>query len=497
MSTAAGDPHGAAAEALREWAPENALFIGNEWVEPAEGGARDVTNPSTGKPVRQVADAGERDVGRAVAAADDALGAWGRLSPFDRSRLLRAVAEGIERNAETLALLESVDVGKPLEMARGEVASAIECFDYYSSLAVQIEGSTRYFEKGLGVVRREPVGTVGIITPFNFPLTLSAVKIAPALAAGCTVVHKPSEHTPLSALALARIVRDAGLPPGVYNLVTGGGDLAGAALVSHQDVAKIVFTGSTEVGVRVAAEAARTVKRVTMELGGKSANIVCADADPEQAAARAHAAYTFNAGQYCESGSRLIVESSIHDELLERLAVEAEATVVGDALETGSAMGPLIAPRALENVHAAVERGLEAGGRLVAGGGPEERGGGWFYRPTVVAEASPDSEIAQHEIFGPVVTAIPFRGLDEAIELANSTRFGLAAGIQTADLGQALRVAERLVAGTVWINDWGTGNVTFPVGGRRQSGLGREQGPEGLAEFLEYKTVLTTLRPSS
>jgi acyl-CoA reductase-like NAD-dependent aldehyde dehydrogenase len=497
MSAAAPDPREAAVRALREWAPENALFIGNEWIEPVEGGTREITNPSTGEAVRRVAEAGERDVERAVVAARRGLAAWGPRSPFDRSRLLRAVADAIDRNAEALALLESVDVGKPLDQSRAEVASAAECFDYFASLAVQIEGSTRWFAEGLGIVRREPVGVVGIITPFNFPLTLSAIKIAPALAAGCSLVHKPSEHTPLSALALARLMLEADLPAGAYNLVTGDGAGVGGPLVRHPDVAKLVFTGSTEVGVRVAAEAARTVKRVTMELGGKSANIVCADADLEEASARAHGAYTFNAGQYCESGSRLIVDAVRHDELLERLEAEADATAIGDALDPASAMGPLITARAVETVHSAVQSAVESGARVVAGGERAERDGGWFYKPTVIAGASHDSEIAQHEIFGPVVTAIPFESLDQAVELANSTRFGLAAGIQTADVARALRLADELVVGTVWINDWGTGNVSFPVGGRRQSGLGREQGPEGLAEFLEYKTVLTTLRPSS
>lgn len=494
MTAAPGDIHAAAEAALREWVPENVLLIAGEWTPPAEGGGRDVTNPSTGRVVGRVAESGERDVDRAVAAAEQGRVTWGGLSPFERSRVLRTIAAGIERSAEEFALLESLDVGKPLEMSRQEVAYAVECFDYYASLAVQIEGSTRYLEEGLGIVRREPVGSVGIITPFNFPLTLSAVKIATALAAGCTVVHKPSEHTPLSAFALARVMLEAELPAGAYNLVTGAGETTGGALVRHPDIAKIVFTGSTEVGVKVAADAARTVKRVTMELGGKSANIVCADADPEEAAGRAHHAYTFNAGQYCESGSRLLVHSALHDELLERLAAKAGETKVGDALDPGSAMGPLIDSRALDKVGAAVEQGVASGAELIAGGSRIEGRDGWFYRPTVVAGARPDSEVAQREIFGPVVAATPFETLDEAVALANGTRFGLAAGIQTADVARALRLAERLTAGTVWINDWGTGNVTFPVGGRRQSGLGREQGPEGLAEFLEYKTILTSLR---
>ncbi|HYP47189.1 MAG TPA: aldehyde dehydrogenase family protein, partial [Thermoleophilaceae bacterium] len=355
MSATAENARSAAEAALREWAPEDALFIANEWTPPLEGGSREIANPSTGRAVRSVAEAGEGDVDRAVAAAEQGLAAWGGRSPFERSRVLRAIAAGIERSADELALLESVDVGKPLEMSREEVAYAVECFDYYASLAVQIEGSTRYLEEGLGIVRREPVGSVGIITPFNFPLTLSAVKIATALAAGCTVVHKPSEHTPLSALALARVMLEAELPAGAYNLVTGDGETTGGALVRHPDLAKIVFTGSTAVGVKVAADAARTVKRVTMELGGKSANIVCADANPEETAARAHRAYTFNAGQYCESGSRVLVHSALHDELLERLSAQADATRIGDALDPGSEMGPLIESAALAKVDAAIE----------------------------------------------------------------------------------------------------------------------------------------------
>jgi acyl-CoA reductase-like NAD-dependent aldehyde dehydrogenase len=464
-----------------------------DWITPSEDGGREVTNPATGEPILRLADAAEPEVSRAVAAAEAALPTWSGLSPFDRSRILRSVAAGIDRHAEAFALLESLDVGKPIAMAREEVAYAVECFDYYGSLTLSVDGSTRYFAEGLGLVRREPVGTVGIITPFNFPLTLSAVKIASALAAGCTVVHKPSEHTPLSALALTRLVAELDLPAGSYDVVTGGGP-TGAALVRHADLAKIVFTGSTEVGVAVAAEAARTVKRVTMELGGKSANIVCADADPEQAAARSHEAYTFNAGQYCESGSRLLVDARVHDDLLDRLAGEANRTALGEGLDPDTTMGPLIDERALDKVDAAVTRAAETGAEIIAGGERLAGSGGWFYRPTVITGAAHDSEIAQTEIFGPVVTATPFKDLDEAVRLANDTRFGLAAGIQTADLSAALRAAERLTAGTVWINDWGTGNVTFPVGGRRHSGLGREQGPEGLAEFLEYKTVLATLR---
>ena len=328
-----------------------------------------------------------------------------------------------------------------------------------------------------------------MITPFNYPLALSAIKIAAALAAGCTVVHKPSEHTPLSALALAGIVLETDLPAGAYNVVNGSGAGAGGALVRHPDVAKIVFTGSTAVGSEVAAEAARTVKRVTMELGGKSANIVCADADLAEAIPRSHRAYTMNAGQYCESGSRLFVERAIHDELAEGLAERARGLAPGDALDPATELGPLINEAAAARVHGLVERGVEAGASVLAGSEP--RAG--FYAPTVIAGADHASEIVQTEIFGPVVALLPFDDVEDAIRLANSTAFGLAAGIQTGDLGRGLRIAERLQAGTVWVNDWATGNLTIPVGGHKRSGIGREGGPEGLAEYLEYKSILASL----
>jgi acyl-CoA reductase-like NAD-dependent aldehyde dehydrogenase len=490
--------HGArdrALEALSEWAPEGELFRGGQWVGPARGETREVVDPSTGRAVHRVAEASEEDVDRAVASARDALarGAWGRASPFDRSRILREIAVLIDSNSEALALLESLDVGKPLETARGDVGYAVECFDYYASLAVQIEGANRHFAEGLAVTRREPVGVVAIITPFNFPLALSAVKIATALAAGCAVVHKPSEHTPLSALALARVIREADLPPGAHNVVTGSGGVAGSALVRHPDVAKIVFTGSTAVGAQVASEAARTVKRVTMELGGKSANLILGDADLDAASAGSHFSYTFNAGQYCEAGSRLLVYRRVADQVLESMTARAGETVVGDALAPDSAMGPLINDRAAARVGEMVERSAAAGARVLTGGEPVAGGEGSFFPPTVIAGAAPDSEISQDEIFGPVVSVLTFETVEEAIELANGTRYGLAAGVQTRDVAKAFRIAERLEAGTVWINDWATGSVAMPVGGRKQSGLGREHGPEGLDEYLEYKSILATL----
>ena len=491
MSTGA-TPRERAHAALADLVPSGRQFIGGAWIEPSSGEGLDAVDPSTGKIVHSVAGGGEVDIDRAVAAAGAAgEGEWGRAAPFDRARILRAIAGAIADSEEELTLLESLDAGKPIPDARGDVGYAAECFDYFASLAIQIDGTTRHLDNGLALIRREPVGTVGVITPFNYPLALSSVKIAAALAAGCTVVHKPSEHTPLSALALARIAEEAGLPAGAYNVVNGTGADAGGALVRHPGVAKIVFTGSTAVGTAVAAQAAGALKRVTMELGGKSANIVCADADLADTGPRSHLAYTMNAGQYCESGSRLFVERSIHDELAESLARQARETVVGDALDPATQLGPLISQAAATRVHGLIERGLEAGATLVAGGEPGP--GGSYYPPTVIAGAEHDSELVQDEIFGPVVALLPFDDVEDAIRLANSSRFGLAAGIQTGDLARGLRIAERLQAGTVWVNDWAAGNVTIPVGGVKLSGLGREQGPEGLAEFLEYKSVLASL----
>ena len=332
---------------------------------------------------------------------------------------------------------------------------------------------------------------MGIITPFNFPIALSAVKIAPALAAGCAVVHKPSEHTPLTALEVGKLALEAGLPSGLLNVITGGGE-TGAALVRHPGVAKIVFTGSTAVGGRVAADASLTVKRVTMELGGKSANIVCADADLASAVPRSHFAYTMNAGQYCEAGSRLLVDARVHDEVVDGLAGEAQRAKLGDPLDPETEVGPLITPAAVERVQTLVERSIEGGAELVAGDAPVG-GEGSFFAPTVIAGATPESEIARTELFGPVVAVLSFSDVEEAIAIANGTPFGLAAGVQTADLARGIRIAERLEAGTIWINDWATGNQAIPVGGWKQSGIGREGGPEGLAGYLEYKSILATL----
>ena len=480
-------------EFLDGWEPAGRILVDGSWIEPRGGELSDAVDPATGEVLIRAADGSEADVDAAVVAAERTRAdrSWATTSPFERAQVLRQIAAAIAERAEILALLECADTGKPLGDARGDVEAAAAWFDYYASLAVSLEGSTRHLDEGLALVRREPVGTVGIITPFNFPIALSSVKIAPALAAGCSVVHKPSQHTPLTALAMGQLALEAGLPAGLLNVVTGGA-ATGSALVRHPNVAKIVFTGSTAVGRQVAAEAAQTIKRVTMELGGKSANIVCADAELATAVPRSHFAYTMNAGQYCEAGSRLLVDAQIHDEVVDGLAREAKRTKVGDPLDPDTDLGPLITPAAVERVHALVERSVEAGTELVTG---ERSAGleGSYFAPTVIAGAAVDSEIARTELFGPVVTVLPFADVEEAIAIANSTPFGLAAGVQTADLARGIRVAERLEAGTVWVNDWATGNLTIPVGGWKQSGVGREGGPEGLAEYLEYKAILATL----
>ncbi|UJA20861.1 aldehyde dehydrogenase [Thermoleophilia bacterium SCSIO 60948] len=476
---------------LGEWLPTGRFLVGGEWIEPWSGGLSDVVEPATGATIGRIGEAGEVDVEAAVGAAERVRSerSWAGASPFERARVLRQIAALLVRDTERLALLESADAGKPYVDAEADVEYAAACFDYFASLAVGLDGSTRHLDEGFALIRREPVGTVGVITPFNFPIASAAVKLAPALAAGCSVVHKPSEQASLSALGLGKLTLETDLPPGVLNVVTGAGPATGRALVANPRVAKIVFTGSTRVGSEVAALAAATVKRVTMELGGKSANIVLDDAEVAAAAERSHRAYTFNAGQYCEAGSRLLVAARLHDDVVAALIEAAKRTNVGDPLDPRSEMGPLISAAAARRVRTAVAEGADGGVEIL--GDPGEEGS--YVRPTVVVGAAPESPLARRELFGPVVTVLRFSDVDHAIEIANGSEFGLAAGVQTGELERGLRIAERLEAGTVWINDWATGNLTIPVGGWKRSGVGREQGPEGLGEFLELKSVLVSL----
>jgi acyl-CoA reductase-like NAD-dependent aldehyde dehydrogenase len=499
MSDELSTPQSSGAPSRPEPAPGR-LFIGGEWREAESKERRDVIDPSTGKVVTTVAEAGPEDLDAAVAAARRAFdeGPWARMSGRERSRVLNRAAELIRQRAEELLALESLDVGKPVLFTRIiDVTTAAEEYEYYAALAQTLEGATRNTQMPAhAYTRREPLGVVAAITPFNFPLILSSSKLAPALAAGNTVVHKPAEDTPLTALLMAEILTEAGLPDGVLNVVTGGGAL-GAALVTHHGVDKIAFTGSTGVGRTVAAEAGAALKPATMELGGNAANIVFADADVERAVGTVIKAFTFNTGQFCMGGPRLLVERPLHDAVVEALATAVPTVPLGDPFDPGTVVGPMAAERHLAKVEEYVRRARVEGGRVVAGGERArldgELAGGAFYRPTVIAGLGNDSPVVQEEIFGPVLTVQAFDTEDEAVALANSTPYGLAAGLQTQDVARAHRVAARLKAGIVWVNDWAMLDPAVPFGGVKHSGHGREYGPEGLEPYTSVKSVVISL----
>lgn len=473
--------------------PPGRLYLDGAWCEGVGGRSRDVVNPATAKVVTVVAEADASDVDTAVTVARRAFddGRWSHLAPRARARVLSRMAGLVRAHTAELALLETIDTGKPRLLSEYvDVASVAELFEYYAALAWSLDGATRSTGAPLfAYTVLEPVGVVAAISPFNFPLVLSASKIAPALAAGNTVIHKPSEDTPLTALRIAELFTEAGGPPGVLNVVTGPGEV-GARLVRHPGVDLVAFTGSTAVGRQVAAAAAETLKRVTVELGGKSAQVVFADADVEATVASAVQGFVFNTGQFCAAGSRLLVERARYGEVLERIVAAADAVPVGDPLLPTTAVGPLSGPRHLAAVESALVRGLAEHGRVLVGGARLASHPGYFFAPTVVTDLPQDSTLIQEEIFGPVLTVQAFDGEEEAIALANGTRYGLAAGLYTRDLGRAHRVARRLRAGTVWVNTWGVLDCTMPFGGVRQSGYGRENGPEGLQGYTSAKSVL-------
>jgi acyl-CoA reductase-like NAD-dependent aldehyde dehydrogenase len=421
------------------------------------------------------------------------------MTPKERGRILLRIADGIEANAEDLALRESIDVGKPITFTRSfDVPAAADLFRYYGGATEWIEGAARPAgRQSLAYTRWEPVGVVGAITPFNFPLNLAVNKIAPALATGNTIVHKPAEHTPLSAMRLAEIMAEAGLPEGVFNLVTGDGADVGAALVEHPDIDKLVFTGSTATGKRLIAAAADTLKKVTVELGGKGANIIFGDADLDAATQWAFQAGFFNTGQFCMSGSRLLVHRSVYDEVVERLTAVLAAIRIGDPLDPETVLGPLAHREQFEKVTEYVRIGQEEGATLGFGGTPGLGDGwdgrGYYHAPTVFTGARNDMRIAQEEIFGPVLTVIPFDTDDEAVAIANGTPYGLAAGLHTRDVNRAHRVAARLESGIVWVNAWAMFENSTTFGGYKQSGYGRELGPEGLEEYLQYKSIIVNV----
>jgi acyl-CoA reductase-like NAD-dependent aldehyde dehydrogenase len=472
------------------------LFIGGRWQAAADGRTEEITDPATGRTLTTVASAGAQDVDRAVEAARAAFdgGTWSTMAPRHRARILFRAADLLRSRADEFARLESLDVGKPLMFTSTvDIPTVIDTFEYYASLAAGIEGATRATTMPtLAYTRKEPIGVVGAITPFNFPAILSATKLAPALAAGNTIVHKPAQETPLSALRFAELLAEAGVPEGVYNVLTGDGGV-GAALVEHRGVDKIAFTGSSATGRKVAAAAAATLKQVTVELGGKGANLIFADADIEAAINTAIAAFVFNTGQFCMSGSRLLVERPVYEIVVGALGGAAPHIPVGDPFAEGTVVGPMAGPQHLAKVRSFVDAAAGTPGVRVLGGGAPAGEAGYFHTPTVLADVEQSSRFVQEEIFGPVVTVQPFDTEQEAVRLANGTAYGLSAGLQTKDLSRAHRVAAQLEAGIVWVNGWSLLDPAMPFGGVGQSGYGRENGPEGLQAYLRTKSVVVNL----
>lgn len=471
------------------------LFIDGTFCDAADRGTRDVIDPSTGRTVAQVAEAQNVDVQAAVGAARKAFdsGPWSRMTNRDRGRILLRAASMLRDRTEEFAQLESLDTGKPLMFSRMiDIGTAADSFEYYGGLALGIQGATRTTAvPTFAYTLQEPIGVIGAITPFNFPMILSLSKIAPALAAGNTIVHKPAEDTPLTALAVAALLAEAGLPEGVLNVVPGAAT-AGEAIVGDPRVDKIAFTGSTTVGREIARSAAETLKPVSVELGGKSANLIFADADLETAIHTAVNGFTYNTGQFCMAGTRILVEQPIYEDVVTALGAAVNSIPVGDPFAEGTIIGPMTGAKQLNRVTGFVDRARSDDSlRVVGGEAPSaELGQGYFQRPVVIAGVAQDSELVQEEIFGPVVTVQSFSDEDHAVSLANSTAFGLAGGVQTTDMKRAYRVAAALKAGTVWVNQWGVLDVQMPIGGYKQSGYGRENGPEGLAEYLQAKSVL-------
>jgi betaine-aldehyde dehydrogenase len=444
----------------------------------------EVVEPATAEVMASVPKAGVEETDAAVARAKEAFPGWRDLTPEARAGTMHGLASALEEQAEKLATLEARNAGKPIGDARAEMAMVVDTFRYYAGAPQRLLGKTIPVAGGVDMTFREPLGVIGLITPWNFPLAIAAWKVAPALAAGNTVVLKPAELTPLTSLELERIARDAGVPEGVLNVVAGPGSVCGRRLVEHPDVAKIAFTGSTEVGRGIAAGAAQTIKRVTLELGGKSANVIFADADLEAAAAAAPGAVFGNAGQDCCARSRILVERSALDSFMEPLAEKVSAIRVGDPLDEATEMGPLISAGQRDTVASYVEADSPVAVRGSAPDGP-----GFYFPPTVLCPVSNEDRAAAEEIFGPVACVIPFDGEEEAIRLANDTIYGLSGSVWTRDGARALRVARAIETGVISINSNTSVRVTTPFGGFKQSGLGRELGPDALEHYTEVKNV--------
>jgi acyl-CoA reductase-like NAD-dependent aldehyde dehydrogenase len=443
-----------------------------------------VFEPATEQVLAELPRAGVEEADEAIARAKAAFPAWRDVAPGNRAKLLRRLARAVEGKVEELAQLEARNVGKPISDARGEVGSVVDVFDYYAGAPERLLGSQIPVSGGVDVTFREPLGVVGLITPWNFPLPIASWKVGPALAAGNTIVLKPAELTPLTAIELGKLALEAGVPEGVLNVVNGPGRTVGERIVEHSDVAKVAFTGSTEIGRRVGERASQSIKRVTLELGGKSANVVFADADLEKAAASAPLAVFGNAGQDCCARSRILVERSAVEPFLEALEREVKALRVGDPLDDTTQMGPLISADHREKVASYVDDGAP-----VAFRGSSPDGPGYWFPPTVLSPVSNDDRAAREEIFGPVVAVIPFEDEADAIRIANDTVYGLSGSIWTRDGARALRVARALETGNISVNSNSSVRVTTPFGGFKQSGIGRELGPFALEHYTELKNV--------
>jgi aldehyde dehydrogenase (NAD+) len=473
------------------------LLVNGKWIDSASGKTFPTIDPATGEIITYVAESDAADVDKAVAAARHAFekSAWAKMSGSQRGRLLNKLADLIEEHADELAQLESLDNGKPYHVAKAaDLPLTIGCYRYYAGWADKIQGKTipingPYF----CYTKHEPVGVVGQIIPWNFPLLMQAWKLGPALAAGCTVVMKPAEQTPLTALRVGELIMEAGFPDGVVNLLPGYGPTAGAAIARHMDVDKVAFTGSTEVGHLIMKAAAESnLKRVTLELGGKSPNIVFADADLEQAIEGAHFALFFNQGQCCCAGSRLFVEEKCYDEFVEKSVARAKRRTVGDPFHVSTEQGPQVDQEQFNKVMSYIDSGRQENAKLLAGG---NRVGdrGYFIEPTVFADVRDDMRIAKEEIFGPVMSILKFSDLDEVVQRANRTTYGLAAAVWTKDITKAHAIANSVRAGTVWVNCFDVFDAAAPFGGFKQSGLGRELGEYALSNYTEIKTVTVKL----
>lgn len=473
------------------------LLIGGQWQSAASGKTFEVVNPANESVIARVAHGADKDIAAAVKSARQAFdhGPWTRMTSSERGKIIWRIGDLIEKHNDQLAQLETIDNGKPYSVAHvADVPLAADMFRYMAGWCTKIEGNTIPisvpYAPGINFhafTLREPVGVVGQIIPWNFPLLMAAWKLAPALACGCTIVLKPAEQTPLSAIRLGELMLEAGIPDGVVNIVTGFGD-AGAALAAHDDVDKVAFTGSTEVGKLIVAAAAGNLKKVTLELGGKSPNVILRDADLETAIPGAAGAIFFNHGQCCCAGSRLYVDEAIFDDVTAGIVEEAGKIRVGDGFDSNTTMGPLVSQEQFERVTGFLDLGREAGANAICGGNAPEMDG-YFVNPTVLVDTNEQMQVVQEEIFGPVVAAMPFRDMNDLVARANNTTYGLAAGVWTSDVAKVHQIAKSIRAGTVWVNCYNIFDAAMPFGGYKESGWGREMGHAALDNYLETKSV--------